>query len=85
MRGNQPFSAWVESPEPLVRELWCSFEPDHDLQREADEGMAAFPFDEHAGEPIPDSRLQPVAGGLVTTRRGRQAPGSGTDCVTRDE
>lgn len=42
MRGNQPFSAWVESPEPLVRELWCSFEPDHDLQREADEGMAAF-------------------------------------------
>lgn len=42
MRGNQAFSAWVESPEPLVRELWCSFEPDHDLQREADEGMAAF-------------------------------------------
>jgi hypothetical protein len=25
--------------------------------------MAAFPLDEHAGEPIPDSRLQPVAGG----------------------
>lgn len=42
MRANQPFSVWVESPDPLVRELWCSFEPDDALQREADEGMAAF-------------------------------------------
>jgi hypothetical protein len=42
MRANQPFSAWVESPEPLVRELWCSFEPDDALQREADEVMATF-------------------------------------------
>jgi hypothetical protein len=42
MRDNQPFSAWVESPEPLVRELWCSFEPDDALQREADEAMATF-------------------------------------------
>ena len=42
MRADQPFSAWVESPEPLVRELWCSFEPGHALQQEADEAMAAF-------------------------------------------
>src|SRR4051794_13117001 len=42
MRAGQPFSAWVESPEPLVRELWCSFDPDHALQQEADEAMAAF-------------------------------------------
>ena len=42
MRADQPFSAWVESPEPLVRELWCSFEPGYALRREADEAMAAF-------------------------------------------
>lgn len=42
MRADEPFSAWVESPAPLVRELWCSFEPGHALQREADEAMAAF-------------------------------------------
>jgi hypothetical protein len=42
MRDDQPFSAWVESPEPLVRELWCSFDPDYALQREADDAMAAF-------------------------------------------
>lgn len=42
MRADQPFSAWVESPEPLVRELWCSFEPGYALQQEADEAMAAF-------------------------------------------
>ena len=42
MRADQPFSAWIESPEPLVRELWCSFEPGYALQREADAAMAAF-------------------------------------------
>lgn len=42
MRANQPFSAWVESPGPCIRELWCSFEPGHALQREADEAMASF-------------------------------------------
>ncbi|MBO0607644.1 hypothetical protein [Myceligenerans salitolerans] len=42
MRTDQPFSAWVESPEPLVHEVWCSFEPGDALQREADEAMAAF-------------------------------------------
>lgn len=42
MRDDQPFSAWVESPEPLVREVWCSFEPGYARQREADEAMAAF-------------------------------------------
>lgn len=39
---DQSFSAWIESPEPLVRELWCSFEPRHALQREADHALAAF-------------------------------------------
>ncbi|MGY1714071.1 hypothetical protein ACI78R_06410 [Geodermatophilus sp. SYSU D01106] len=42
MRDNEAFSAWVESPEPLVREVLCAFEPDHALQREADEAMATF-------------------------------------------
>jgi len=42
MRASQPFSAWVESPEPLVRELWCSFEPGDALQTEADEAVATF-------------------------------------------
>lgn len=42
MRADQPFSAWVESPEPLIRELWCSFELSHTVQREVDEAMAAF-------------------------------------------
>lgn len=42
MRTDQPFSAWVESPEPSIRELWCSFEPAYVLQREADEAMAGF-------------------------------------------
>lgn len=42
MRDHQPFSAWIECPEPLIRELWCSFEPDVALQREADEAMADF-------------------------------------------
>lgn len=42
MREHQSFSAWIESPEPLVRELWCSFNPSLALQREADEAMADF-------------------------------------------
>jgi len=42
MRADQPFSAWVESPEPFVRELWCAFEPGPALQRQADEAMATF-------------------------------------------
>lgn len=42
IRAEHPFSAWVESPEPLVRELWCAFEPGSALQREADEAMATF-------------------------------------------
>lgn len=42
MRAHGPFSAWVETPEPLIRELWCSFQPDRDLQRQADRAMASF-------------------------------------------
>lgn len=42
MRASQPFSVWVVASEPLVRELWCSFEPGIALQREADEAMATF-------------------------------------------
>lgn len=42
MRATHPFSAWVESPEPLTRELWCSFEPGSTLQQEADEAIATF-------------------------------------------
>lgn len=42
MRTGRPFSAWVESPDPLVRELWCSFEPGDALMREANEAMATF-------------------------------------------
>ncbi|OLT25163.1 hypothetical protein BJF82_05155 [Kytococcus sp. CUA-901] len=42
MREHQSFSAWIESPEPLVRELWCSFNPSLALQREADDAMADF-------------------------------------------
>lgn len=42
MRTDQQFSAWVESPDPGIRELWCSFEPADVLQREADEAMAGF-------------------------------------------
>lgn len=42
MRADQPFSAWVESPEPHLRELWCSFDPDYDIQQQADEAMTAF-------------------------------------------
>ena len=42
MGANEPFSVWVESPEPLVRELWCSFEPDDALRREANAGMVNF-------------------------------------------
>lgn len=42
MRSDQPFSAWMRSPEPHVRELWCAFDPDYDLQREADLAMAGF-------------------------------------------
>lgn len=42
MRDDNSFSAWIESPELLVRELWCSFNPSPALQREADEAMADF-------------------------------------------
>lgn len=42
MRADQPFSAWVEFPDPLVHELWCGFQPGAELQREADEAMASF-------------------------------------------
>lgn len=42
MREDEPFSAWIESPNDQTRELWCSFEPGWDLQREADALVAAF-------------------------------------------
>ena len=42
MRAENPLSAWVESPEPLVRELWCCFAPGDALQREADGALVAF-------------------------------------------
>lgn len=42
MREDHPFSAWIESPEPHVRELWSSFEPGSRLQRAGDEAMASF-------------------------------------------
>ncbi|MFC7619380.1 hypothetical protein [Microlunatus sp. GCM10028923] len=37
-----PFSAWIEVPTPPTRELWCSFDPDPQLQTEADQVMADF-------------------------------------------
>lgn len=42
MRATHPFSAWVESPEPLVREVWGSFDPGFALQEEADKAVATF-------------------------------------------
>lgn len=42
MRSDQPFSAWIESPTDHTRELWCSFDPDWELQEKADALMAAF-------------------------------------------
>lgn len=42
MRSDQPFSAWIETPTDQTRELWCSFDPDRELQKEADALMAAF-------------------------------------------
>jgi hypothetical protein len=42
MRSDQPFSAWIESPTGQSHELWCSFQPDWELQKEADALMAAF-------------------------------------------
>lgn len=42
MRSDQPFSSWMRSLEPHVRELWCAFDPDCDMQQEADQAMTYF-------------------------------------------